>query len=134
MAKEEAGRYEVVITSSAEVHFYELVEYLYEYMTLDRDEEVARQLNEMALGLDRLYHRGSVEEKLAKRKKSYRYILYKRTSRASVKIIYYVDEKDRTVYVTDFFPSEIVKITCTIYVRCTSARDSRGKPEARWPR
>ena len=26
---------------------------------------------------------------------------------------------------------EIFKITCTIYVRCTSARDSRGKPEAR---
>ena len=75
-------------------------------MTLDRAEGVARELGEMALSLDRLYHRGSLEEKLAKRKKSYRYILFKRTARATVKIIYYVDEKDKTVYVTDFFPSE----------------------------
>ncbi|MBY0435154.1 MAG: hypothetical protein K2U26_13685, partial [Cyclobacteriaceae bacterium] len=85
---------------------YELVEYLYEYMSLDRAEEVARELNEMTLSLDRLYHRGSLEEKLVSRKKSYRYILFKRTSKATVKIIYYVDQKDKTVYVTDFFPTE----------------------------
>lgn len=97
MAKEEAGRHEVVITASAEVHFYELVEYLYENMSLDRAEEVARELNEMALSLDRLYHRGSPEEKLFRRKKSYRYILYKRTSRASVKIIYFYSKKFFTV-------------------------------------
>lgn len=106
MAKEEAGRYEVVITSSAEVHFYELVEYLYEYMSLDRAEEVARELNEMALSLDLPYHRGSEEKKLGRRKKTYRYILFKRTSRSSVKIIYYADEKNKTVYVTDFFPTD----------------------------
>ena len=106
MAKEEAGRYEVVITSVAELHFYELAEYLYENMSLERAEEVTRKLNEMALSLDLLYHRGSEEKKLTRRKKSYRYILYKRTSRASVKIIYYVDEKNKTVYVTDFFPTE----------------------------
>ncbi len=106
MAKEEAGRYEVVITSSAEIHFYELVEYLYEYMSLERAAEVARELNEMALNLDQFYHRGSLEEKLSRRKKPYRYVLYKRTSRASVKIIYYVDKKSKMVYVTDFFPTE----------------------------
>ncbi len=106
MAKEEAGRYEVVITSAAEVHFYELVEYLYEHLSLDRAEEVTRGLNEIALSLDLLYHRGSLERKLSRRKKSYRYLLYKRTSRASVKILYYVDEKSKTVYVTDFFPTE----------------------------
>ena len=106
MAKEEAVRYEVVITSSAEVHFYELVEYLYEYLSLDRAEEVARELNEMALSLDLLYHRGSIENALSRRKKPYRYLLYKRTSRTSVKIFYYVDKKSKTVYVTDFFPTE----------------------------
>ncbi len=106
MAKEEAGRYEVVITSSAEIHFYELVEYLYEHMSLDRAEEVARELSEMVMSLDLLYHRGSQERKLGRRKKSYRYILFKRTPRASVKIIYCVDQKSKTVYVTDFFPTE----------------------------
>ena len=106
MAKEEAGRYEVVITSSAEFHFYELVEYLYEHLSLDRAEEATRELSEMTLGLDLLYHRGSPEKKLSQRKKSYRYLLYKRTSRATVKVLYYVDEKSKTVYVTDFFPTE----------------------------
>lgn len=106
MAKEETGRYEVVITSSAGIHFYKLAEYLYEHMSLDRAEEVSRELNEMALSLDLLYHRGSVERKLTRRKKNYRYILFNRTPRASVKIIYYVDEKNKTVYVTDFFPTE----------------------------
>ncbi len=75
-------------------------------MSLDRAEEVTKGLNEMALSLDLLYHRGSLEKKLGRGKKSYRYLLYKRTSRASVKIFYYVDEKSKTVYVTDFFPTE----------------------------
>ena len=75
-------------------------------MTLERAEEVTKELNEMAFSLSRLYHRGSVESKLVRRKKPYRYILFKRTSRASVKIIYYVDVKAQTVYVTDFFPTE----------------------------
>ena len=62
MAKEEAGQYEVLTTSSAEVHFYELVEYLYEHLSLDRAEEVSKELSEMTLSLDQLYHRGSREE------------------------------------------------------------------------
>lgn len=106
MAKEEEGQYEVVITSSAEIYFYELAEYLYEHMSLERAEKVTREINEMALSLCSLYDRGSREKKLGRRKKTYRYILYQRTSRASVKIIYYVDEKNRTVYITDFFPTE----------------------------
>lgn len=106
MAKEETDKYEVVITPGAEIHFYELAEYLYEHMTLDRAEETTSEINQMALSLDLLYHRGRSEEKLARRKKGYRYIMYERTSRAGVKIIYYVDEKDRTVYITDFFPTE----------------------------
>jgi plasmid stabilization system protein ParE len=106
VAKEETSRYEVVITSAAEIHFYELAEYLYEHMSLDRAEEVTKELNEMVLSLDRLYHRGSLEQKLVRRNKEYRYLLFKRTAKATVKIIYYVDEKDKMVYVTDFFPTE----------------------------
>ena len=106
MAKEETSQFEVVITSSAEIHFYELTEYLYEHMAPDRAEEVATQLSEAALSLDHLYHRGNREERLVGRKNDYRYILFSRTARATVKIIYYVNEKTKTVYVTDFFPTE----------------------------
>ena len=75
-------------------------------MSLSRAEKVAKELSEMALRLDHLYNRGAREEKLRRRKKAYRYLLFKRTTKATVKIIYYVDEKDRVIYVTDFFPTE----------------------------
>jgi len=104
VAEEEKGRYEVVITSTAELHFYELVEYLYEHMAPARAEEVATLLSEAAFSLDYLYYRGNREEKLAGRKNDYRYILFNRTARATVKIIYYVDTQTKMVFVTDFFP------------------------------
>ena len=106
MAEEEKSRYEVVITSTAEIHFYELVEYLYEHMAPTRAEEVATLLSEAAFSLDHLYHRGNREENLVGRKNDYRYILFNRTARATVKIIYYADEQTKTVFVTDFFPTE----------------------------
>ena len=59
MAEEEKSRYEVVITSTAEIHFYELVEYLYEHMAPARADEVATLLSEAAFSLDHLYHRGT---------------------------------------------------------------------------
>ncbi len=106
MAKEEASRYEVVITATAEIYFYELAEYLYEHMAFDRAEEITREIHEAVLSLGLLYRRGKRENKLAGRKFDYRYILYKRTPRAEIKIIYFISEKEKTVYVTDFFPTE----------------------------
>jgi plasmid stabilization system protein ParE len=106
VAKKETDRFEVVITSSAEMHFYELVGYLYETMPVDRAEEVANEIKTQALSLVKLYNRGRKEENLVGRKPIYRYILFNRTSRATVKIIYYVNDKEKTVYITDFFPSE----------------------------
>ncbi len=106
MEKEKADYYKTVITASAEIFFYEVVEYLYEHMSFDRAEEVATELHELALSLNQLYHRGTIEKKLLKRKNIYRYILFKRTPRAEVKIIYYVDQITKTIYITDFFPTE----------------------------
>lgn len=106
MEKEKEGKYKAVITKSAEIYFYEVVEYLYEHMSLERAEEVTTDIQEMALSLDRLHDRGTIEKKLAQRKKSYRYILFKRTPRAQIKIVYYVDQATKTVYITDFFPTE----------------------------
>jgi hypothetical protein len=51
VAKKETDRFEVVITSSAEMHFYELVGYLYETMPVDRAEEVANEIKTQALSL-----------------------------------------------------------------------------------
>ena len=106
MEKEKTDRYKIVITASAETFFYQVVEYLYEHMSIERAEEVATNIQELALSLGQLHQRGTAEKKLVHRKKSYRYILFERTARAQIKIIYYVDEAAKTVYVTDFFPTE----------------------------
>lgn len=107
MAKEEAERFEVVITPSAEIHYYNLHTYLYENMSVNRAEEVANEILAAAFSLDHLHHRGAKEPLLKNRKRQFRFILYKRTERAAVKIIYHVDEKSKTVFVTDFFPTEM---------------------------
>lgn len=83
-----------------------MVEYLYDHLSPERAEELTNELSDAALSLDRLYHRGSREKELIGRKNEYRYILFYRTARATIKIIYFVDEKAKTVYVTDFFPTE----------------------------
>ncbi len=105
-SRETGNSYQVIITDPAEVRFYEITEYFYEHYPLDRAEQIAGELYQAAQSLDVNPERGRKEDRLLHRRNSYRYILYKRTSRATVKIIYYVDQKTKTVYVADFFPTE----------------------------
>ena len=104
--EEENPVFEVIITKTAEIHFYEIVEYLYEYFSAEKAEAIAIALQEKALSLARYYYRGQTESQLAQRPHTYRYILFERTKRSQVKIIYYVDETAQRVYITDFFPTE----------------------------
>jgi len=56
-----------------------------------------------------LYHfpkRGAHERRLIDRDKEYRFILFKRIPYAEIKILYYLEESTKTVYVTSFFPTE----------------------------
>jgi len=106
LEKTEEGKYKVIITFPAEKHFYELLDYFYEHYPLDRAEEIANRLRNTAKSLEDHPERGALEMMLSHRKQKYRYILYKRTSRADVKIIYYINFEINTVYITDFFPTE----------------------------
>ncbi|MDH5400223.1 MAG: type II toxin-antitoxin system RelE/ParE family toxin [Cyclobacteriaceae bacterium] len=106
MEKAEEGRYQVIITDPAEISFYEILDYLYDNYPFERAEEIANELRDTAQKLHYHPERGTLEPQLSHRTQSYRYVLYKRTSRAEVKIIYYIDRKLETVYVMDFFPTE----------------------------
>ena len=106
METPEESQYEVIITDPAEMAFYEILEYLYEYYEIERAEEIADEIRDTAKSLHYQAERGSPEPNLQHRKEDYRFILYQRTSRSEVKIIYNVDENRKTVYVTDFFPTE----------------------------
>ncbi len=99
-------KYPVIITDSADLSFYEVLEYLYENYPIDRAEEVAGELRDIVKTLEYKPERGTREPRLSHKEKEYRYILYKRTSRSDIKVIYYIDNRLATVYITDFYPTE----------------------------
>ncbi len=105
MEEPQKSKYQVIITHSAEINFYEILEYLYDHYSLDRAEEIANELRDKIKTLKYQAERGSHEPRLSHRKEGYRFILHERTKRADIKIIYYI--KEREVYVTDFFPTEM---------------------------
>ena len=79
---------------------------MYEHYSIDRAEEIATNLESTAQELDLDPNRGALEKQLRHRAEGYRFILFKRTNRAETKIIYYIDEPNKTVFITDFFPTE----------------------------
>ncbi len=104
--KEKGKQYQVEFTQSSKVYFYEVLEYLYDHYPLERAEEIATELESTAQSLKDQPHRGSPEKRLSHKSQAYKFILYQRTSRAQIKIIYYIEEQSGIVYVTDFFPTE----------------------------
>lgn len=106
MEKREKGKYQVEFTPTSRIHFYEVLDYLYENYQIDKAEQLADKLEGMAQSLERQPQRGVREQWLLDRHYEYRFILFRRTIRASIKIIYYIDEQIGKVYVTDFFPTE----------------------------
>ena len=106
MENTEESKYQVIITDSAEISFYEILDYLYDNYPIERAEQIAGELRDTANKLHYHPERGTPESKLANRSQGYHYILYKRTSRTDIKVIYYIDNSSSTVYITDFFPTE----------------------------
>jgi plasmid stabilization system protein ParE len=103
----ERQEFEIIITKRAEKSYFEVLDYVFEYYTEDRANEIALELLNHPYSLKTFPHRGKLEALLSSRKEDYRYILYKRSNHTTVKIIYYVDETSQKVFITDFFPSEM---------------------------
>ena len=106
MEKEETSKYKVRYTPLAKQYFYDILEYFYDYYPEERADQLSDELEQKAMSLDYQPNRGRVVEELKEEPLEYRFILYQRTKRADIKIIYHVDEKARIVYLTDFFPTE----------------------------
>lgn len=100
------SEYIVELTPSSNIYFYEALEYIFERYPVDRAEKISRELKQAIKSLSKNPNRGALEKRLKNRRLDYRFILYQRTKRADIKIIYYVEEKSKSVYVTDFFPTE----------------------------
>ena len=98
---------EVIITESVERAFFEILDYVFRHYTEERSEVLALELLNEPLRLRSFPEQGSLEPALRGQSSEYRFILFERHSRATVKIVYFVDKSQEKVFVTDFFPTEM---------------------------
>jgi mRNA-degrading endonuclease RelE of RelBE toxin-antitoxin system len=103
---EEKSQYTVEITPEAESFYNNILEYFYKHHSEESADRKSNELIELAISLEINPSRGSVEKNLKSLGKNHRFILYYYTSRNAIKIIYFTDEENKVVYVTDFFPCE----------------------------
>jgi len=104
---EEKQSYVVDITPEGEFYYLQLLEHLYKYHSEESADRKSNEILDMAMSLDQNPNRGSEEKRLAFLDKGHRFLLHEITSRKQVKIIYFVDEMSKRVYVTDFFGTEM---------------------------
>lgn len=99
--------YEVIITESAERAFFEILDYLFRNYSHERAESIVEALLDEPLRLKYFPEQGSLEPALQDQNREYRFILFERHNRATIKIIYFVDIERSKVYITDYFPTEM---------------------------
>ncbi|HAH25151.1 MAG TPA: hypothetical protein DCL77_15570 [Prolixibacteraceae bacterium] len=104
---EEATKYIVEITPEAELFYYEILMYFYKYHSKRSGDRKSIELLNLAISLEINPQMGTQEENLKNLGKSHKFILYYYTPRKAIKIIYFIDEQKKIVYVTDFFPCQM---------------------------
>jgi len=98
--------YTVEITPEAESYYRDILEYFYKHHSEESADRKSTELLELAISLENNPFIGRIEEKLRLLGCEHRYILYYYTTTKTIKIIYILNEQEKTVYVTDFFPCE----------------------------
>jgi len=104
---EKSSSYLVEITPEAEQYYLELLSYLYQTHSSKSANKKSEYILDLAMSLDENPNRGSREEDLEYLGKEHQFLIYPITKRKTVKVIYFVEEDIKTVYVTDFFPTEM---------------------------
>lgn len=100
--------YKIVIARPAKNRYQESVlPYFYEHFSFERAIEIDENMLKTTGTLNRNPGRGRKEKYLEEAKENFKFILYKETKHFEIKIIYYINEDEGTVYVTDFFPTKM---------------------------
>jgi plasmid stabilization system protein ParE len=99
--------FKVVITKSAEIAFYDILNYALKNHTTKRALKIAEELLDLPSSLSSFPYIGKLENDLINVSKQYRFILYNRTPTEKIKLIYFVNEIEQTVYVVDYFPCKM---------------------------
>ncbi len=104
----EKQEFEIIITPFTEKAYFQVLEYVYEYHTLKKADTIALELLKLPHILKQFPKMGTLEVILEERPEKFRFLLFERTERLTVKVLYYVDFEHNTIYITDFFPSEML--------------------------
>jgi hypothetical protein len=104
----EGQEFEVIITSFAEKAYFQVLEYVFEYHTPKKAEKIAIELLKFPLILKQFPKMGTTELILKERSENFRFLLFERTERLTIKILYFVDYEQNVMFITDFFPSEML--------------------------
>lgn len=101
-------QYKVIITDPAFSRYSTtILPYLKIFFSSKRAVEIQKAIDFKVKSLQQMPSRGSKEPNLSDRPKGYRFILHKESRYFIIKIIYFIDELNSTVFVTDFFPTSM---------------------------
>ena len=97
--------YQVIITKPALVRYQEeVLHYILQFFSVERALEIDNNITETLESLMKMPERGAVERQLKNKGVNYRFLLFRQSRNLELKIVYYILEQDKKVYVTDFFP------------------------------
>jgi hypothetical protein len=100
--------FEVIISTPALIRYQEVVlDYLSDHFSAERVAEIDDSIFDLAASLAFSPFRGTPEKYLDQLEKEFRFILFKESRSFEIKIIYFISEHDRRVFITDFFPTRM---------------------------
>ena len=100
--------YEIIVTKPARDRFQnEILSYISKSFSYRRALEIENNLKKLLLTLQVDPQRGSVEKLIRIRDPIFRFILLNETKFFEIKIIYFIEESQNIVQVTDFFPTKM---------------------------
>ena len=83
------------------------MEYLITHFSTERVLEIDKAISKTASSLSKSPSRGTREKELSHRNEGFRFILHRKSRSFEIKIIFYIKEEGKTVFVTDFFPTRM---------------------------
>jgi hypothetical protein len=105
---DEEKPFKIVITRVAMLNYQDrILPYIFDNFTFNRALEIDKKITEKISTLEYQPSRGSREKYLSSFREEFRFILYKENKNFELKIIYFFDETELIVYLTDFFPTKM---------------------------
>ncbi|MCC5919200.1 MAG: hypothetical protein LAT68_00465 [Cyclobacteriaceae bacterium] len=100
--------YKIIIARPALIRYQQnVLPFIYENFSFERAVEVNENILAKANTLNKKPNRGRKEKYLEKYEEGFRFILHQETKHFEIKIIYYINEKEGKVYITEFFPTKM---------------------------